>query len=499
MEVLMKDTNRFSNLLRHLMRMSNVKNISLARELQYDESYISKWLTGALLPAEKTSDKTFQDISHCIVESADEEALQNLLSEYQVDQKQELEDAIYDNLHAEFSYVMNLKESTGSEVAQKTVYYPELTLAQFMKKMSHPVLRQVKSLDVMMATDMLALDRHYQLALVELDDGGSEAGAQRDYPGVRFTMLLNLDQNDHRNRNHVRFLQNLLTSESNLNFQMYVSNRTQGKLLFAVKDAYAISGMIMDENHCLSVTATEEAKNVNALYDRMQSLCSKDALAVRRVTMSQMIRSDDYMRFTLARNQRLTLNHVTEHFVPEELFPLLAEEYCRRKPSANINRLADVYRLTQRVEKYAKIRVLLGEEALHMFTVNGFMDFFGEKIQLTPRQRFECMEYACTLRENNPDLEFRILHDHSMEMFRNVSAPSVFLSDSFSYLRISHNGTTNNLSVLHHVKIQNMFKEWFEETWTDEVRVDADYNTSVELVRYTMRMLQVQIEMEENT
>lgn len=490
----MKDKNRFSNLLRHLMDVAKLKNCTLAREVQYDESYISKWLTGSLLPTEKTSDKTFQDISRCIVSALDEESLEILFSEYQVDEKQDLEAAIYDNLNAEFAYVMNLKVTTGSEVAQKTMYYPELTLAQFMKKMRHPVLRQVKSLDVMMATDLLALDKHYQLALVELDDGGSPSGALRNYPGVRFTMLLNLDPVDTRNQNNVRFLQNLLTNESNLDFQMYVSNRTQGKLLFAVKDAYAISGMIMDENHCISVTATEEAKYANALYDRMQSLCSKDALAVRRVTMEQMLRSDEYMRFTLSRNQCVVLNHVTEHFIPEGMFPPLLEEYCRRNPGADRNRMLNARRLAARVMESVKFKVLLSEEAMHLFTVNGSVDFFGEKIQLSPQQRLECLEYASQIAEKNAEMEYRILHNHSMELFRTVSAPSVFLSDSFSYLRIPQNGPSYNLSVLHHCKMQAMFKQWFAELWRDESSVEADYHAAVELMRYTMRMLQVQLE-----
>ena len=49
-EVAMKDKNRFSSLLKHLMAVAKLKNYTLAKELQYDESYISKWITGSLLP-----------------------------------------------------------------------------------------------------------------------------------------------------------------------------------------------------------------------------------------------------------------------------------------------------------------------------------------------------------------------------------------------------------------------------------------------------------------
>lgn len=49
----MKDKNRFSILLEHLMTIAELKNSILAKAVQYDDSYISKWISGKLLPTEK--------------------------------------------------------------------------------------------------------------------------------------------------------------------------------------------------------------------------------------------------------------------------------------------------------------------------------------------------------------------------------------------------------------------------------------------------------------
>lgn len=51
------EKNRFSILLEQLINMGEVKNSSLATALRYDPSYISKWITGRILPAEKTKQK----------------------------------------------------------------------------------------------------------------------------------------------------------------------------------------------------------------------------------------------------------------------------------------------------------------------------------------------------------------------------------------------------------------------------------------------------------
>lgn len=130
----MKDKNRFSILLEHLMAIAELKNSILAKAVQYDDSYISKWISGKLLPTEKNHENTLQAISHCIVEALSEESTAQLLQEYQLQDINDLETAIYDNLESEYIYVKELQNSTGTEVAPKISYYPELTLDQFIFK-----------------------------------------------------------------------------------------------------------------------------------------------------------------------------------------------------------------------------------------------------------------------------------------------------------------------------------------------------------------------------
>ena len=75
----------------------------------------------------KNHENTLQAISHCIVEALSEESTAQLLQEYQLQDINDLETAIYDNLESEYIYVKELQNSTGTEVAPKISYYPELT------------------------------------------------------------------------------------------------------------------------------------------------------------------------------------------------------------------------------------------------------------------------------------------------------------------------------------------------------------------------------------
>ena len=115
----MKDKNRFSVLLKHLTSMANLKNYALAKSLQYDESYISKWISGKLLPSDKNHELILQAISECIVQSLTPETIPVFLKEYQVRDITDLQAAVYEHLESEYNYVKELQTSTGSEVASR--------------------------------------------------------------------------------------------------------------------------------------------------------------------------------------------------------------------------------------------------------------------------------------------------------------------------------------------------------------------------------------------
>ena len=80
----MAEKNRFSKLLKHLMSVADVKNYTLAQELQYDVSYISKWTSGQMIPSEKNEKKILKGISECVVNGCGEDAQKRLQADYQV-------------------------------------------------------------------------------------------------------------------------------------------------------------------------------------------------------------------------------------------------------------------------------------------------------------------------------------------------------------------------------------------------------------------------------
>ena len=462
----MKDKNRFSNLLKHLMAVANLKNYTLAKALQYDESYISKWVTGSLMPTEKTHERVLQDISSSITAALDDEGWLLLMTEYQIADRSDLKQAIFDNLEAEYHYVMDLKESTGSEVAPRTVFFPELTLAQFLSKMHHPVLRKVQEQQVISVMDILSLDRNYQLGLSMMNNPKNVAS--RNYPGVSFSMLINLDSPSRDLVYDVSFLLNLMSSLSDIDFNLYTCPQAVGKLIFAMRDSYAISGMIMDENHCLSVTSSEDPKYCNSIYARLSSLCSQETLVIRKTDIKHMTKDKSYFQSILSRNQRWLLGFITEHLLPGDLFESLLAQYNQLEPEIPVENLRKAHILSRSMLQEMGAQILVTESALLDFAVNGELDFFNRKFILTPQQRLAYLKHAFSFFSSNPNMQLKILKNGVISDIPHIPSPVLFLSDAMCHVRLKRTGPVNSIDIINKVQVCDMFRSFFDAVWADE-------------------------------
>lgn len=490
----MKEKNRFSLLLEHLMSMANLKNYVLAQTLKYDESYISKWVSGKMLPTEKNYDKILQDISNCIVNSLTEETLDNFFLEYQLNDINDLPLAIYDHLETEYNYVKNLKNSSGSEIASKIEYFPELPLGQFISKMKHPSLRKVNSLNVCALIDIMHLDTDYQLMIVDFNHMHLEK--ELKFPGVHFSLFINLNNLEKSASYTSVFLMNMLTNLSNINFSLYGGQQATDKIIFAVKDAYSISGMLIDNSHCLAVTVSEDVEIANSIYKKIQSICNRENLLIRNTTMYEMIESYDYEQSIFSKNKNWLVGHMTEHFIPDDLHQELLDTLCKDLKKQECDKLSRLHILTRKILDTAPIRIVMYEAALTNFSVTGILDFYGTKVHLTSDQRLRYMKHLCELMTNQKNLEFRILTSRIFADFPHIPEPTLFLSDALSYLRLDTISTTYNVTILNKIILTKLFRQFFAELWDS---VNSEFyngdNYNLDLIQHLIFSIEIMSEL----
>ncbi len=484
----MEKKNRFSNLLEQLMTKADLKNYTLAQELQYDVSYISKWVSGRMLPAEKSSEKVLHVISKCVVEALNEEGRENLFYDYKVDNLEDLQEAIYDNLEAEYVYVKNLKKSTGTEIAPDILFYSELPLLQFITKMKHPVLRRVKALEIVAAMDLLSLEHEYRLMIAGIEN--EHLSVRREYPTVHFSVMVNLDIGERDCLYDSIFLMNMMTNSSNVDFRLYGGNQAYGKIIFTVKDGFAISGMLFDNNHCMGVISSEDINTSNALCEKLKSLCTGEQLLFRKVSMRTMLVKYDYIQNVLSTNLRWLIGHMTEYFLPEDLFEELLSQENKKEWRVDFQMIRKTHDLTKHILEDSKIRIMIYESALTNFAVSGELDFYNHKVILTTEQRMKYMHHLLELIDKNPKLEMKLIHGGFVSGFQFIQPPSLFMSDMVSYLRLGTDEYQGNIRILNGASITHLFNDFYEEIWTNQKEVVIeDKETIINNIHHFMRSI----------
>lgn len=482
--------NRFSSLLEHLMEVTELKNYTLANELQYDVSYISKWVSGRMLPSAKTDKAVLQGICQCVAKEGSEEGKRTLMRDYQVNNLEDLTSALYDHLTAEYNYVRDTQNDTGNTVAPDTAFFPKLNMPQFISKMHHPVLRRVNSLDIMAMMDLMYMERDYRIQIASIDS--RTLTEQRRYPDVHFSMFIDLGSKKLDYIYDITFLLNMLTNMTHIDFRLYGGKQAFGKAIFAVKDEFAISGMLTDSNQCISVTVSEEPENSDTLYRYIQSLCTRERQLIIPSTMRELLLGNHYARSILSPHQQMRIGHMTERFLPDDLFDEIVAQLtptCREV--IPVSQLRWLHDLTIQSHKELPIQVVFNSSAFSDFAVSGDLDFFNMRVSLTPDQRLRCIQHIRDTIRDNQNLSVKMVNGRLISDFQYVGNQNITLGDSTSILRLVA-GEQYRLNVINHSSLKDAFTRFFEEIWniSSDVII-SDKDNILAYLDHVMRQIQM--------
>lgn len=270
------------------------------------------------------------------------------------------------------------------------------------------------------------------------------------------------------------FLIDLLSNLANIDFNLYYGTQAEKKLIFSVKDIYSISGMLMDQNHCLSVTTIEDETLSSELYHKLKFLCNKESLLIRKTSIEAMIRSHEYEHALFAQNPACLLAHFTEHFLPDDLHEELLETFEPVLDQADPNTLRHLHSLTKQLLSSAPIKILFYASVFNDFAISGEMDFYGCRVQLTPKQRLVLMNYIDRLYHNNHNFDIRVLPDGVLSDYQHIPRPSVIFADTFCSLRLKRNTPDYGICVTNKLFLNEIFSDFYYETWNSDSLIKVD-------------------------
>lgn len=357
--------------------------------------------------------------------------------------------------------------------------------------MKHPSLRKVNSLNVYAIVDILNVDPNYQLLIAELNSAHGDRNLI--LPGVHFSLLIDLESAASTPTYTAGFLMNVMTNLANIDFNLYSGSQAQRKLIFAIRDTYAISGMLVDSNHCLGITTIEDSDLTNELYHKIRLLCNKETLLIRKTTISEMIHRFEYEQALISQNQYCLIGHLTEHFLPEDLCMELLDEYCLNNNDLQKQDIKKLTHLTQRILETTPIHLIIYASVLKDFTVTGELDFFGVRMSLTISQRLRCLKNLEQMLNRLDFMHVCVLPEGLLSDHQHIAHPTLFMSNSMCYLRLKKLTPEYNICIPNKILLHRIFEEFFDDVWNSNVDKNS-HNTVASMLQHAIRAIEIMLE-----
>ena len=461
-----KNNNSFGALLEQLLVTANIKNYALAGELNYDVSYISKWLSGKSVPSKKNIESIARRTADMILAAGSEEGQEKLLYRFGAENHEELGEKLYAGLLDAYAQATGKINQDKYASNASVMVHPDSQYALLQDYVRQADLSGTMNIAVL--ADFFSLDKTAKLLLAGIEKDGFRIRRMRDDIHIHF--IIDITQLRGESVYDVILFIHMLTNYSLTDFSLLHSHFASGKLVFSVIDQYAGMNILTDNCQFLCMASTRSKKEVNGIFSEIMSLENPDRTMFSVTSIERMLQSHEYIQTLVSPNIRWLIGHITEHFLSPEIFTELSGQVFGedRQLAAEAER---AFLLAQNVLYKKEISMIVYDTALTDFILSGEVDFFNQKVTLTPKQRKSQLEFLRDSFRGKKNLQIKMIEEGFSADFRYITNPCVFLSDSIDYLRLENGAYEKNILLLSDKTLRGIFSRFFEEIWNNSHEV----------------------------
>lgn len=454
----------FGKVLQALMNKAEIKNAVLAEALQYDVSYISKWISGKALPSEKSIDSLCRQIIHAILQNQPPCVADILCKEYHLGQTDNMQEELADMLLKAYTKDKEIRSPRAKEI----LVLPVITDIELVHSLQVLTQKPQEEMNLIAVVDLFALQNESRLFLSGIEQG--HFSFRQAMPGVHFSMVISIDETEFYSRDIVYdciSLIHMLTGLSQLDFALYSDPYASGKFIFSADNDFYVSAVHLGlDRQWFTYTKNASPESASQIYASLQSRLSVDQLVFRKRAFRDMLNNREYIQSIISTDIRWLLGHATEIFLPDDLFEeLLLKIPSKYTGSAALMRQA--HSLTQNLlNTGSHISIMIYTSAFYNLALSGELDFFNIPIILSLKQRLRYMEFMELFVQKHKNTgNLKLVEEGFSTDFKYITNPCLFLSDSLGYLRLENDSYRNNILIINSTSISTLFCRFYDCIW----------------------------------
>ena len=471
----------FGKNIEKLLQFSGQKNYSLAKELGYDVSYISKWISGTMLPASKNIKNICEKTAKFVVDNATEIHKCEILAYYKLDINKYSSDEsiiqyIQDMLNESYlfssqkkankNYIKVGKENT--EQCNSLLYIkPRLLKKHLDEDIMDLTKKEIKN-DVILLADLFSLGKDDKLHIAGIRSGST---IKTEMKNVRIRFLISFDENAEDIIFNTILLMNMIKIYSNINFTFYSCKHAQYSLTSVIKENSFTYTVYTDTKQCLFTNVSQDPKVVQDIYESLEEMIeTRSRITFLEKNPREIILEKNYIEYMIGRDLRWLIGNMSELFMPSDLF-LEIGKIVFGESKEIVDELKNIDAILQNAIYKSDIQILMYENAIRQYISNGILSFFNTTITLSLEQRQRHIEYMEKILKENEDIDIKLINGNLVDDFKNKENPTAYLSRNINIIKGNfdeYSEYENKYLIIRDNRLDNIFKRFFKEVWESE-------------------------------
>ena len=490
----------FGKLIEKLIYFSGQKNYSLAMELGYDVSYISKWINSTMLPTAKNIKNISKLTADFIIKSSSEFSLNDISDYFEIsttenDNKSEiLKKEIEDKLNEAYLYSYNKNNKKILKKDDRKNNSIQTINPTFRKKyLDDEIMSFIEEAglsDMIVLCNIFSLNRDDKVHLAGIRNGeNKKLSYHKELVKIKYLISFGCENDIKNIIFDVMLFINMVTSRGRINAELYSCDFPSNTFMSAVKNKCAHTAIYNDHKCITTITSTDDDV-VEEMYHTLEEMISTQSRPMfKKKTPEEIIISQRYMNYIMDQELRWLVGAVTELFMPSDLFLEVGKSVFGDDEETLI-KLKKVDAILQNATYNSNLNIIMYESVFRSYVSNGNMTFFNKSINLNLEQRHRHLSHIKKLLEEKKNINLKIIENSLLDDFKNEEKPSVYLSKNTSFLKESSNEDSENYLIVNDKKLDKILKMFFKKIWEERINNNEKEESKV-LVSESLRYIEI--------
>lgn len=463
----------FGQLLEKLVYFSKQKKTTLAKELGYDVSYISKWISNKNLPTQKNIANICEVTSKFIVDSLTQSSMNELKNYFEVDKEMSTDEL--------YQYIENILKESYMATAQKSIpnIHKHTHLQENYNNLMHinPRLRKQylthdievfmsrsNKIDLLLSANFFKLNYEDKLSIADIKP---DLIKLKDNISIKVRLLIGFEGDNDDIIFNTILLINMISLYPTLDFQIYNCEVDSNTIISIIKDNLLHTATFTKHKRCLFTTLSKEKSAIDEMYYTLDGMIKNHGNPlVETISSVDTIKKGKYIQYIMGQDLRWLIGSMNELLMPPDLFKEIAESIFDDKEI--LEELNKINLFLQSITYKSKLKVLIYEAELERYIATGALCFFNIPIKLSFDQISAHINYIKSLIKESDLVEIKLIDGNFVQSFKDYKDPSLYLSKNMKFLKIDNEDNISDYAIIKDNKFKNICDEFYTTIWQNE-------------------------------